>query len=438
MATFSGGIHPTYSKLSANSAITEGPEPQIVVLSTRQHIGAPAKAIVKKGDTVKVGQVIAEAGGFVSVPVHSSVSGTVKEVSTQRHPVHTHAEAIVIESDGKFELDPSIKARENVDSLKNKDILEIIKNAGIVGLGGAAFPTHVKLSPPEDKPIDSVFLNGAECEPFLTCDHRLMVEETEKVFKGFALVKKVVGADKAYICIEKNKLDAIEVFRKIIADSNEEGFEVVELDVKYPQGGEKMIINAATGRCVPAGGLPMDVGSVVSNIGTCKAIYDAVYDGMPLVSRIVTVTGGVNKPKNLNVRMGTLAKDLIEACGGAKGEVKKLISGGPMMGMTQQDAEFSILKGCSGVLIQLEVDRDREDERNCIRCARCVDVCPMFLQPNIIARLAKKDRFEEAAGAWAIDCFECGSCAFSCPARIPLVHWIKHAKDRITKTCNIK
>lgn len=436
MATFIGGIHPQYNKLSASKPAETAPLPTRVVLPLSQHIGAPAKAVVAKGDTVKVGQVIAEAGGFVSVPIHATISGTVKEIANHPHPAKGRSAAIVIEGDGEDAwVELTNRSKEEVEKLTVEELRSIIQNAGIVGLGGAAFPTHVKLSPPKDKPIDAVFLNGAECEPFLTCDHCLMLEMVEKVLSGFDFVKRTVGADKAYVCIEKNKLDALEAFSKLLERKEYSDFELVPMDVKYPQGAEKMLIYAANGRKVPTGGLPMDVGCVVSNVGTCKAIHEAIYDGMPLVERAVTVTGAVKTPKNLVVRIGASAAELIELCGGAKGPIRKLINGGPMMGIAQTTTNIPIIKGSSGVLVQIETDLDDEPERPCIKCARCVDACPMYLMPSLIARLARKDRFQEAADAHAMDCFECGSCAFSCPSRIPLVHWIKHAKNMFNKTC---
>ncbi|MDP6626859.1 MAG: electron transport complex subunit RsxC [Methanopyri archaeon] len=436
MATFIGGIHPQYNKLSASKPAETAPLPSQVVLPLSQHIGAPSKAVVAKGDTVKVGQVIAEAGGFVSVPIHATISGTVKEIATRPHPSKGRSPAIVIESDGEDTwVELSGRSKEDVEKLTVEELRSIIQNAGIVGLGGAAFPTHVKLSPPKDKPIDVVLLNGAECEPFLTCDHCLMLDMVEKVLSGFELVKRSVDAYKAYVCIEKNKPDALKAFTELLEQSAFSGFELVPLDVKYPQGAEKMLIYAASGRKVPTGGLPMDVGCVVSNVGTCKAIHEAVYEGKPLVERAVTVTGAVKVPKNLVVRIGVSAAELLEQCGGANGPIRKLIGGGPMMGMAQTTTEIPIIKGSSGVLVQIETDIDDAPERPCIKCAKCVDVCPMDLMPSILGRLARKDRFQEAADAHVMDCFECGSCAYSCPSRIPLVHWIKHAKNMFNKTC---
>ena len=408
--------------------------PKRVILPLQQHIGAPCEALVKAGDIVKVGQKIAESKGFVSAPIHASISGKVLGRGKAHHPVLGKCDSIVIESEGQIGWDESVKKRENVDSLNNDELKNIIKEAGIVGLGGAAFPTHVKLSPPPDKKIDTVILNGAECEPYLTCDHRIMLEQTEKVIKGFLIIIKILGPENCYIGIEDNKENAISLFEEKLLDMElNEKIKVVKLKTIYPQGAEKNLIYSITGRQVPnSGGLPMDVGCVVSNVQTAKAIYDAVYEGKPLVERVVTVTGAVKEPKNLLVKIGTPVKDIINHCGGYEGTTGKLISGGPMMGIAQYTDDIPIIKGSSGVLVQKE-DIISDEEKDCIRCSKCVDKCPMNLMPTMIYQYSKKDDFDRCKEYFALDCYECGCCSYVCPSKIPLVHWIKHAKSELVK-----
>ena len=426
MKSFFGGVHPEYNKITEGREIETAELPKRVVIPLSQHTGAPCEALVKIGDNVKVGQKIGDAKSFISAPVHASISGKVVEIAKKPHPVAGESLAVVIESSGKVEYDDSIRKRENVNDLSRKEIIDIIREAGIVGLGGAAFPTHVKLSPPPEKKIDTLILNGAECEPYLTCDHRLMIEETEKIIIGLKLIMKALDVKKAYIGIENNKENAI-AFMKDKAGN----IEVIPLKTKYPQGAEKMLIYSITKRKVPSGGLPLDVGVVVQNVGTAKAVYDAVYNGKPLIERCITVTGAVKEPKNLLVKIGTLFSDLISQCSGYKGEAKKIISGGPMMGIAQYTDEIPIIKGTSGILV-LDKEEDYE-EKDCIRCSKCVDVCPVNLMPTTIALYAKRDKIEEAKQYYALDCFECGCCAFICPSKIPLVQYIKYAKAQIMK-----
>ncbi len=426
MKSFFGGVHPDYNKTTEHKKIEVAVLPKKVIIPLSQHTGAPCEALVKIGDIVKAGQKIAESKAFVSAPVHASISGKVIEIAKKPHPIAGESLAIVIESDGRLEYDKSVKPRDNVDDIDRKELINIIKEAGIVGLGGAAFPTHVKLSPPPEKKIDTIILNGAECEPYLTCDHRLMIEETGKIISGLRLIMKVLDVKKAFIGIESNKENAI-VFMK----DKSGNIEVVPLKTKYPQGAEKILIYAITKRKVPSGGLPMDVGVVVQNVGTAKAVYDAVYNGKPLIERCITVTGAVKEPKNLLVKVGNLFDELIAQCGGYKGEPAKLISGGPMMGIAQYTDEIPVIKGTSGILV---LDKKEEyEERRCIRCAKCVDVCPVNLTPNMIMANAKNDRIDAAKSFNALDCFECGCCAFVCPSKIPLVQYIKYAKAEIMK-----
>ena len=296
-------------------------------------------------------------------------------------------------------------------------------------MGGAAFPTHVKLSPPQEKKIDTIILNGAECEPYLTCDHMLMLEKREDVIRGLKLIMKSLNAKKAYIGIEDNKGNAIDFISDALTEEDKKSIEVIPLKTKYPQGAEKMLIYSITKRKVPAGGLPMDVGCVVSNVQTAKAVYDAVYEGKPLIERVITITGDVNEPKNMLIKIGTQFKELIGQCSSYKGEPKKVINGGPMMGIAQVTDNVPVIKGTSGILVLADIEK--YEEERCIRCARCVDACPMLLMPTTIAQYSDKEDYDMAEKYFAMDCFECGCCAFICPSKIPLVEKIKKAKAKI-------
>lgn len=431
--TFKGGIHPPhFKKQTEHLEIENANEPSVVVIPLQQHIGASCDALVKAGQYVKVGQKIGESKAFVSANVHSSVSGTVKNIELRNSSSGSAVNCIVIESDGKFTADESVKPKADIDNLSKDDILAIIKDAGLTGMGGAGFPTHVKLSPPKDKQIDTIIINGAECEPYLTADHRIMLEKTEDLILGAKAAKKAVGVDKCYIAIEKNKPDAIEVMLKALEDTKEDGIEIAQLETKYPQGDEKRMINAVTGRVVPSGGLPMDVGVVVNNVGTIATLGNIIKTGMPVIQRVVTVTGSaVKNPKNLYVRIGTLFSDIIEQCGGLSEEPGKIISGGPMMGIAQFTAEVPVIKGTSGILILNKKDAKVEEPQNCIKCGRCVEVCPVNLQPLIISKLSLLDKFDEAEGYHALDCIECGSCSFICPSKRRLMESIRVAKREI-------
>lgn len=433
MKSFIGGIHPIYNKITRKDKIEVAPLPKKIILPLQQHTGAPCEPLVKANDKVKVGQKIAESKVFVSAPIHASISGNVLGIAKAKHPVLGEFNAIIIESDGKIEWDESVKKRENVEELSKDELKQIIKEAGIVGLGGAAFPTHVKLSPPPDKKIDTVILNGVECEPYLTCDHRIMIEQTEKIIKGFQIIVKILEPKQCYIGIEDNKENAIALFEEKLQEMElTNKIKVVKLKTIYPQGAEKNLIYSITKRKVPAGGLPMDVGCVVQNVQTANAIYDAVYECKPLIERVITITGAVKEPKNLLVKIGTPVKELIEFCGGYEGSIGKIISGGPMMGIAQYSDDVPIIKGSCGILVQKE-EITKEEERDCIRCGRCVDKCPMSLMPTMIAQYAKKDNFEKAEEYFALDCYECGCCSYVCPSKIPLVHWIKYAKGELMK-----
>ncbi|MDD2495300.1 MAG: electron transport complex subunit RsxC [Tissierellia bacterium] len=429
--TFKGGIHaPHFKEQTEKMPIEDAIEPKYVVIPLSQHIGAPCEPLVAVGEHVKVGQKIGESKAFVSAPVHSSISGTVKRIELHQTPGGSKVKSIVIESDGLFEVHESVNPKGNIEDLSKDEILGIIKDAGLTGMGGAGFPTHVKLSPPKDKQIDTFIVNGAECEPYLTADHRIMVEKSDLVLLGIRAVMKAVGVKKCFIAIEKNKPDAIEEMQKKVEGI--EGIEVAPLEAKYPQGDEKRIINAVTGREVPSGGLPMDVGCIVDNVGTVATIGNVILTGMPVIQRVTTVTGSaISNPKNLYIRLGTLFSDVIEQCGGFSEEPGKILNGGPMMGIAQFTTEVPVIKGTSGILVLNRKDANVPEPSNCIRCGKCVDACPVHLQPYLISRQAILKRFDDAEKTYAADCIECGSCSFICPAKRPLVETIRIAKKEI-------
>lgn len=432
LLTFKGGIHPSYNKEYTNQiALRKAEAPKVVYIPLQQHIGAPAKPIVEVGDEVKKGQKIGEPQGFVSSYIHSSVSG--KVIGIEQHEVPGgKGLCVVIENDFKEELDKSIKPKGSLETLDSKDIIKYIQEAGIVGMGGATFPTHVKLSPPPDANIDVVILNGAECEPYLTADHRLMVENPEDVVFGIRVIMKALNVKKGYIGIEVNKPDAIESITHAAKEFPE--IEVVGLEIKYPQGAEKQLIYACTGREVPSGALPSAAGVVVDNVGTAAQIAKTIKLGMPLIERITTVTGScIKQPANLITKVGTVVSEIIEQCGGFKEDAKvgKIIMGGPMMGMAQYTTNIVTNKGSSGILCISEEEAKIEEPSNCLRCGRCTDVCPAFLQPLYISANSLKGDFEKAAEYRALDCIECGSCSYICPARRPLVESIRNAKRQI-------
>lgn len=432
---FKGGIHPDYNKeITATMAVAAMKTPEKVVIPLQQHIGAPCEPLegIEVGTEVKMGQKIAASSGFVSAPIHASVSGQVTAIGPYNHPLGRPVPAITIESDGEDRLADSFKPSSDIDVLGKSEIRRIVREAGIVGLGGATFPAHVKLAPPDEKPIDVVVINGAECEPYLTADHRVMLEKPQEIVFGLKMMIIALGAEKAIIGIEDNKTDAIRVMEQAVA--GEDNITVASLHTKYPQGAEKMLIQVTTGRVVPAGGLPMDVGVVNHNVGTAVAITDAVREGKPLIERVVTVTGeGINRPANLLVRVGTLVEDVIDFCGGLKEETLKLIIGGPMMGLAQPSADIPVIKGTSGILALTDRDVYLAESSPCIRCARCVDACPVQLMPTTIAQYAEHNMIKQAEKHHAADCFECGCCAYVCPSKIPLTQWIRIAKAEILK-----
>lgn len=431
LATFKGGIHPPDKKeLSKDKKISPTKPPKRVVIPLVQHIGAPCKLTVNVGQEVKKGEVIGTPEGFVSAPVHSSVSGKVIAIGDFPLATGRMVTSVVIENDSKEEW-ALLKDNPDYMKLSPDELKAKVKDAGIVGMGGAAFPAHVKLSPPKEKPVDVVILNGAECEPYLTADYRLMIERPQDVVEGLKILMKILGVNKGFIGIEDNKPDAVEAMKK--AASGEPNIDVCALEVKYPQGAEKMLIRATVGREVPPRGLPMDVGVVVQNIGTAVAIYEAARYGKPLIERVVTVTGeGIKEPKNLKVKIGTLVSDLIEECGGFKSEAAKVVSGGPMMGFAMYSLDVPVTKGTSGVLVLPEEGVVHAEEFGpCIRCGRCIDICPMGLMPSMLSVLSERGFYEETKDYNLFDCFECGSCTYVCPSKRPIVQFIRLAKSLV-------
>ena len=434
MNTFKiGGVHPEPNKLTADRKIETLALPTQAVFPLSQHIGAPAVPCVQKGDVVMVGTRIAEPGGFMSAAIHSSVSGKVAKIDTVVDASGLRKPAIFIDVEGD-EWEPSIDRSEKLVLQTHKtreEIIECIKDSGIVGMGGACFPTHVKLCPPKECKIDTLIINAVECEPFLTADHRLMLECPDQIIIGIKVILKALGLDRAVIGIEANKPDAIELMRSKTAMVS--GIEVMPLMMKYPQGGEKQLIEAVTGRQVPPPpALPANVGCVVQNVGTVFAVYEAVMKNKPLIERIVTVTGkDVKNPCNLRVRMGTPVSQLIEFAGGMPEDTGKLISGGPMMGRPLLDETAPVVKGTSGVLMIPENEAARQAERNCIRCAKCVQACPMGLEPYLLASASKAGDWECAEDNWIMSCIECGCCQSTCPSRRPLLDWVRLAKNRV-------
>ncbi|MBS3944073.1 MAG: electron transport complex subunit RsxC [Melioribacter sp.] len=427
--SFKGGVHPQEQKeLTENLSFEVMPNPKQLIIPLTQHLGKPAKPVVKKGSEVKTGEIIAEQDGFISAPVHSPVSGKVSKITVGSTVTGFPKDAIVIESNdvNDIVLMPSL----DPGKVSPEEIRERVKLAGIVGQGGAAFPTYVKLSPPADKKIEIVIINGCECEPYLTRDYRYMVERTNDLIIGLRLIMKAVGVNKGAIGIENNKPEAINKLKEAVKNYPDISIEVLE--TKYPQGAEKMLIKAVTGKEVPPGKLPFDVGAVIQNIGTAIAIYDAVVKGEPQLTAALTVSGlGINQPKNLIVRVGTPLADLLDYCGGVKESAVKVVVGGPMMGVAQYDFSAPVMKATSGILVLTENEINDHEETPCLRCGKCVDVCPLNLIPTKLARLSSLEKFEDAEQLGITVCMECGTCTYTCPANLPLVQWIRFGKQRV-------
>ncbi|NLG86002.1 MAG: electron transport complex subunit RsxC [Firmicutes bacterium] len=427
LKTFLGGVHPAPSKgRTGDRPIVTAPLPQKVVIPLAQG-GAPCEPVVKVGDMVQAGQKIGDSQAFVSAPVHASISGKVTAIESVLCPTGRTSLAVVIEGDGS---DTWIDSQgRSLDDLSPADIKSIVREAGLVGMGGAMFPTHVKISPPPGKSFDAVIINGAECEPYLTCDQRLMMEEADTIILGLKAWLKVTGAPKGYIGIEDNKKEAIAAIKA--AAANEDNIEVVPLLTKYPQGSEKQLIFAILGREVPSGGLPVDAGALVQNIGTTYALAQAIITGKPLVERVVTVTGTpLKNPQNVKVRIGTLFSDLLSYCK-LEGKVGKLINGGPMMGIAQTSAEVPVMKGTSGILLLSPEEARVLPERPCIRCGRCVEACPIRLIPTLLDQYCRHEMWEQAEQGHVADCIECGSCAYVCPSKRHLVASLRLGKAEV-------
>ncbi len=431
LKTFRGGVHPPEEKkLTEELPFEKMKVPARVIIPLTQHLGKQAKPLVKKGSIVSEGSIVAEASGFISSPIHSSVNGTVIAISREAAPGGFPVDSVIITTDERTDkiflvpLDPVTATPD--------EIIERVKNAGIVGMGGAAFPAYVKLKPPAGTEISSVILNGCECEPYLTRDYRFMLERTDEIIEGLKIILKTLGVSQGFIGIENNKPSAIHLFRKRL--ENETGITVIALKTRYPQGAEKMLIKAVTGREVPPGKLPPDSGVVIHNIATAAAIYNAVVHGEVHVTAAATVTGrGIKNPKNLIIPVGTSINDVLAYCGGMTPDAVKVIVGGPMMGTAQYDLSAPVVKATSGIVVITKDDLDETEETACLRCGKCIAVCPLNLMPTRLARYVQLGNYESAEVSGVLVCMECGSCAYACPANIPLVQWLRLGKQKASQ-----
>lgn len=434
MKTFRlGGVHPAANKLSDKEPIKTMPVPETVVIPLAQNLGAPSKPVVAKGDKVKVGTVIGEPGGFLSSFVHSSVSGTVEKIDMVPDATGKKIQAVFIKVEGdewEESIDRTTNIVKDIRITEPQAIVERVKACGIVGMGGATFPTQVKLTPPPTMKCEVVIINAVECEPYLTSDHSLMLAHAEEILIGVKILMMAMKVDKAIIGIEANKPDAIALMEETAKAYP--GISIQPLKLKYPQGGEKQLIDACIGKQVPSGGLPIATGALVQNVGTAYAVYEAVQKNKPLFERIVTVTGkSLKQPSNFLARVGTPLAALIEAAGGLPEDTGKVISGGPMMGKAMPAVDSYMVKGCSGVLIMPNAEARRKAAQPCIRCGKCVNACPMGLSPNFLARYSELNLLDKAEEERVYDCIECGSCSFSCPANRPLLDWIRQGKGKV-------
>lgn len=415
-----------------SAAITELPIPKTVVIPLAQHLGVPSKPIVQKGDQVKVGQLIAQSNGFISANIHASVSGKVVKIEPSADSTGYKRDAIFIETEGDEWMDGIDRSATLVKEIKldRNAIIDKIAQSGIVGLGGATFPSHVKTMVPKGKKAEYLLINGVECEPYLTADHRLMLEKTNELVVGIQILMKALDVKKAIIGIENNKPDAIAIMKEAV--KNIEGIKVQALKVQYPQGGEKQLISAVLGREVPSGGLPIDIGAVVYNVGSVFAIYEAVQKNKPLVERVVTITGKqVKKPSNFKVRIGTSVLELIEQAGGLPENTGKILNGGPMMGKALAQLDVPVVKGSSGILLIPEQEAIRKEVFTCIRCTKCISVCPMGLEPYLLGIEGEKGLYDKMENDRVMDCIECGSCSYVCPAGRPLLDYIRLGKGKV-------
>jgi Na+-translocating ferredoxin:NAD+ oxidoreductase subunit C len=432
LQTFRHGVHPEeFKELSCNSRIERMPFVEEYILPLGQHIGAPSKPVVKEGQRVRRGEVIAQPGGFVSVALHSPVDGTVAAIDLFDQPNGQMAPGIKIKTDPFSTQKLAVSLPTPPENLTTKEFISAVQAAGLVGMGGAAFPAHVKFSIPEGKSCKYLMMNGCECEPFLTCDHRVMVEYADDLIDGCEILQRFVPAEKVYIAVEANKPDAILILREA-AKKSDLDIEVVGLEVKYPQGAEKMMISAILGEEVPAGKLPLDLGTMVSNVGTIVAMSQYFRKGLPLVERVVTVSGtAVKRPANVLVPIGTPMRQVVDYCGGLTHPSPRMLLGGPMMGAVQKSLDVPVVKGTSGILLLTDQEVTDITTYNCIRCGRCLDACPLFLNPARMGALARKGLWEEMEDYNVLDCFECGSCSFVCPSGIPLVQSFRVGKAMI-------
>jgi len=430
-----GGVHPLESKaLTEHLSVEILPTPQEVEILLTQHFGVPCKPIVKKKDLVVEGDLIGEVEKGLGANIHASVTGKVKNIGASAHPISVSVPSVIIETDP--EASPKERSASDWEGLSRDELLGRVKKAGIVGIGGAGFPTHVKLSPPPEAKVDTLILNGAECEPYLTTDHRLMLEHPEEVIEGAKIILSILGIKECHIGIEANKSDAIEALKKVSGKASSNGFSISidPLKVKYPQGSEKQLIQSTTGRIVPGFGLPFDVGTIVQNVGTTKAIYDAVVYEKPLYEKIITISGrGITRPANLLVKIGTKLSDIVAFLGGTKPDLVKVIMGGPMMGFAIPTLNIPVTKTTSGVLFLTNDEIDINPHGQCIRCGWCLDACPMGLLPNEIGLYVEAGRAGDTSQFGVFECFECGCCAYTCPAKRPLVQFIRLAKMKAKK-----
>ncbi len=429
MRRFAGGIHPDYHKeFSKQETIRNAPVPERLIVPLTQHIGVPCKPEVSPGEQVAEGQLIGQATGVISANIHAPVSGTVRRLERAPHPLGSKTLAVIIERDGELRRSYLKPLGDEVETLDPSRLRERVRQAGIVGLGGAAFPAHVKYSPPKVKSIDTLIINGCECEPYLTADFRIMVERTLEVILGARLIARILGTPRILIAVESDKLEAVARLRQ----EGERWTECVVLPARYPQGAEKVLIKAVLNREVPLGGLPLDVSVVVANVGTALAVAEAVRDGKPLIERVVTVTGNaVKRPGNFSVRIGTPLSVLIEAAGGLAQKSGKIVMGGPMMGVAQYSPDTPVIKGTSGILVLTEEEAVEQNYLPCIRCSFCVKVCPMRLLPSTLSLIGEHRKWEMARDYGVFDCIECGCCTYVCPAKRPIVQWIKETKAHL-------
>ena len=434
LRSFRRGVHPDeYKHLTCAQPSRILPLPDEVYIPLQQHIGAPCEALVEKGELVRTGQKIADSKAFVSSPIHASITGKVMNIAVFPHPLGAKVPMIHIKREGDSDDWALLDRPEDWRAASRQTLQKLVREAGIVGLGGAAFPTHVKMTPPPEKPIDTFILNGCECEPYLTCDHRNMLENTDGILMGMAMMMKMLDIRQGVVGIESNKSDAVAVMETRVKALGYD-FKVQALKVKYPQGAEKMLIDAVLGRKVPTGGLPMDVGVVVNNIATALAVYEAVVNGKALIQRMLTVTGtAVAEPGNIVVRIGSSFKSCIEACGGLKNQTAQVFMGGPMMGLAQYDLGVPTLKATSGIVCLEASELQTLRHYPCIQCGSCVSACPMNLVPTRLARFAEMGKLDECRAWGLFNCIECGSCAFVCPSGIPLVQWIRLGKVKTTQ-----